>query len=201
MVMLLTVVSSATFANTTIKGGNKSNAEGTSTMEVNAMKGQSNLYVLSYVGDRSSKVTIAIYNEEDNLIMNEVIRDHTTFHRPYNFSALPYGTYKLEVKDDHGKKVNTIHHKAPIALKKTFVDVDYMGGRDRKLVMKIVNWKKEVINIRIFDQNNRLLHEESNSFKGAFCKVYDVKQTFSNKFTFEISNEDGLIQELVCYRK
>ena len=52
-------------------------------------------YKLTYQGDETGKVTVSILDENNRTVFTEVLRDVTSFVRPYNFSELAEGQYSI----------------------------------------------------------------------------------------------------------
>src|SRR5918993_609571 len=66
------------------------------------------VFNVSYRGLKAGQVRIAIYDESGKRLLLDVFRNNGAFVRPYNFSELPAGEYRIELRDASGRFVERV---------------------------------------------------------------------------------------------
>jgi flagellar hook assembly protein FlgD len=148
---------------------------------------ESGIFKVIYEGVKAGKVTLKIYNQNGSVLFSETLKNVDGFIRPVNFKAMDAGEYTIEVTDASGKQVQKIDYT--IENKISSVHVAKIGGED-KYLLAVANENSEEINVRIFDGDNNLVHNESMVVNGNFGLVYNLKNV-SGIPTFQITNEAG----------
>jgi len=76
------------------------------------INGKSGVYKLIYEGEKSSSVTLTIFNEQGKVVYNETLRNLKGFILPVNFKGMTSGTYTIQVKQGVQKVETTVDYKA-----------------------------------------------------------------------------------------
>ncbi len=107
MAVLLTVISTASFAST---GTTALSA----TSKFQVVENTDSRYDLYYVRENVGNVVVRILNENGKLITTDKLSGVKAFKRTYNLKGLPIGNYKVEVKNGEGKATQAIFHNPAI---------------------------------------------------------------------------------------
>ena len=149
------------------------------------------VFKVIYKGENSGKVKLNIYDASGVVIFSETINSVDGFIRPLNFGGLQFGEYTVELVDATGKKSEKISY-VPHASTIKSIHVAKIANQDKYLVA-IASNDKEVVHVRIFDNTNQLVHDETKEFKGNFAQVYSIKD-LNPGFTFQITDTTGNIK-------
>jgi hypothetical protein len=145
------------------------------------------VFKLVYKGESVGKVKFNIYNASGSLILTEVVNGVDGFICPLNFTGLASGEYTVELVDALGKKVEKITYQPTKSIKHIHVSKMPEAG---KYLVAIANTGSEVINLRIYDNYNNLVHSESKEISGDFAQLYKLSNT-SLTYTFEVTDKLG----------
>jgi hypothetical protein len=140
------------------------------------------VFKVIYQGSVESMVKITIFTADNQAIFSEKIVSSGKFVRPYNFSHLPKGDYKICVDDQNGQHVEKRCNTET-------GEIDQMSGRgntcvshvvklkdaDNKYLVSIPQQGEAAVEIRIYDQNRQLVFSETLSVDRDFAKVYTIK--------------------------
>ena len=66
------------------------------------------VFKISYQGQRTGKVKLLIYNTESEVVYSESFKNTESFVRPMNFAALSAGEYTIELIDRNGKETEKL---------------------------------------------------------------------------------------------
>jgi hypothetical protein len=156
-------------------------------MAIVPVKG-SEVFKVVYRGESAGKVKLNIYDANANVILTETFKGTDGFIVPLNFAGLQFGEYTVELIDQAGKKVEKVVFQASKNEKAVHISKVSEG----KFLLSVANTTAaEQITVKIFDENNNLIHSETKEVAGAFAQVYKLKGT-SN--TFEISDNNGVVK-------
>ncbi len=143
-------------------------------------------YKLIYKSELASDVKVKIFNERNDLVFAETIRNSDGFMRPYDFAKLGEGEYTIKVDNGSNGLTEKVHyqhggtqlvaHLTKVAEGKLLLTVP--GRREDKLTINVMN-----------DQGDRIGRFES-TVSGDFARVFDVRQ-ISGPVSFEITNQSG----------
>jgi hypothetical protein len=153
----------------------------------------SNLVKVFYKSPQLGNVKISILNEQQELIFSETLRKMDGFMRPYNFDALPEGTYMIQIEDVYGKQVEKLNYHTGKTEK--FVHLAKLLGQKGKYVLTGLSQQEDEIQVRIYDANNQLVFEENRKVTGEFGEVYNLKN-ISGSFTIEVADSHGVLKSL-----
>lgn len=147
----------------------------------------SEVFKVIYKGATSGKVKLSIFDREGKTVLSENIQGREGFICPLNFRGLPSGSYTIEIVDDQGSFQQNILYVPASDLKS--IHATRIDGGNRML-LAIANAQNEEIAIRIYDEEQRLIHAETKTLDGDFAQVYNVMAD-GQKFVFEVSDEAG----------
>ena len=170
----------------------------TSSVALLNLKG-SNIVKVLYKAPRLGKVKISIINERDERIFRETIRGMDGFIRPYNFDGLPDGAYTIEIEDVFGKQVEKLnYHWGKIDNSGNtgkLIRLAKLPGTETKYLLTGLAQNEDDIQVRIYDEDSKLVFEENRRVLGEFGKIYDLKD-LSGPFTIEVSDKAGVLKSI-----
>lgn len=152
------------------------------------------LVKLFYRGEQSGRVKVAIYNENGFAVYKETMQNTENFMRPYNFSTLPAGDYTIEITDQQGKRYKTIKH-AGSNEKTRIAHLTRLNARENRYMLAVPNKGEDQLQVKIYDETNSIVYEETETISGHFAKVYDLSKIEGNH-TFQITDKSGKINRL-----
>ena len=182
-------------ANDKEKPTNVSN-QSKATTSVEPAAGQS-VYRLVYQSGAAGTVKVLIYNERRELLFEDRIQNTNGFARPYNFVNLPSGKYSLEIIDANGKETkeitvgetDTVVASAP----RVFVQAT---ENPASYEMSVLGSSYEPLQVNIYDTLGNLIFTESIQEGSSFRKVYNLSKLNLTSCTFEVSNDQQLLQRV-----
>lgn len=163
---------------------------GKAGLAVVPVKGTETFKVI-YKGENAGKVKLSIVNNAGAVVFSEVISTVKGFIRPLNFSGLPFGEYKIELVDAAGTKTEKVNYIPQVSSIKN-VHFAKVGG-ESKYILAVSNEGKETINVKIFDNSDKLVHDETKEISGNFAQVYSIKN-LKEGFTFQFTDTTGKVQ-------
>lgn len=147
----------------------------------------SEVFKVIYKGTTSGKVKLSIFDRNGRTVLSESIQGRAGFICPLNFKGLPSGNYTIKLVDDQGSFQENILYVPSTELKS--IHATRIEGGNRVL-LAIANAQNEKIAIRIYDEEQTLLHTETRTLAGDFAKVYNVIAD-GQHFVCEVSDEAG----------
>jgi hypothetical protein len=150
---------------------------------------------LFYQGVKSGRVKVTIINANNETIFKETLSDVENFMRPYNFSSLPDGAYRIVLEGENGKQVQTIAYKKPSKLK--LMDLTQVAGVAGKYMLRVSNKEKDVLTVRIFDRSASLVYEATENISHDFAKLYNLEKV-GEGFYIEVTGKNGITQTLTA---
>lgn len=153
-------------------------------------------YKLTYKGDETGKVTVSILDENNRIVFTEVLRDVTSFVRPYNFSELAEGQYSIKVVDKNGSHVEKISYMRS----KTTIRVRELDNDSQKFVVTVINSKAERISVRIFENQKGLVYEGDIEVNGTQSILYNLSNLNINSsgiILFEVATSNGKVETAI----
>jgi hypothetical protein len=160
---------------------------GEPSMTVVAFKG-SEIFKVIYKGTTTGKVRMNILDQRGNVIHSESFSGLNGFILPVNFKGLQSGTYTIELIDNAGKYQELVNYRPAHELKS--IHVTKLVNENGKFLLAVANAQSEPIRIRIFDQDQRVIYNDSKVVTGDFAQVYKLENAYS-RYTFEVSDEKG----------
>ncbi len=149
---------------------------------------EAGIFKVIYEGAQVGKVNLRIADESGVVLFRETISNVDGFIRPVNLKSLEAGEYTIEVSDAFGKfsqKVNNAVEKP-----ESVFHLAKIAGDNRYLLSVT---KGDEINVKIFDGQNNLVHDESRAVNGNLGLVYNLKDV-SGVPTFEVRDNTGNIR-------
>ena len=146
------------------------------------------VYKLIYKGTEAGKVKVSIFNVNRDLIFTETLLNVESFIRPYNFSNLSQGEYTFVVEDKHGKT----EEKVDFYFKKvqSTVEVSKIANELNKYLLSVENKEADLIDVKIIDSENNVLHQQAMTVNGKFSVIYNLS-TVKGEITFEVTGSNG----------
>ena len=148
-------------------------------------------YDLYYAADQTGSVRVCIFDAEGNRLNTCFVKETKSFKRTYDFSRLDPGEYTVTVSNDDGKATQVIRHKIKEQLLQTFV-AKLPDAKAVKLHVGGFNAEEPVL-VRIYDEDNQLLHREKFDKQNSFSRVYRLDNAQSNSVKVVVEN-NGEIQ-------
>lgn len=143
---------------------------------------------LFYRGEQRGDVSVAIYDERGATIYKERLQDTRGFMRPYNFSAMPSGVYTVELTDEKGSVKRTVLYTT--SNNKRVARLTRLDKGEHRYVLSVPNSGSDVLKVRIYNENNRLLYHKKERIEGDFARVYNLN-TVRGRLIFEITDKNG----------
>jgi hypothetical protein len=151
------------------------------------------LVKLFYRGEQSGKVKVTIYNKRGVVVFKETLENTQDFMRPYNFSSLPSGSYTIELCDEQGKRFQKVIHSS--AQGKRVAHLTRLHKGENTYVLAVPNKGDDKLTVKIYDQRNSILYEETQVIEGNFAKVYNLNKV-GGQHIFEITDKSGRMNRL-----
>lgn len=148
----------------------------------------SEIFKVIYKGESFGKVKLNIYNATGTMILSQTMNGVDGFICPVNFTGLTSGEYTIELIDATGKKVEKVVYAPQQNIKR--VNVSRIANEENKYILSIANSGSEFINLKIYDSNENLIHEESKTIDGNFAQVYKLTDK-SSSHTFQVTDNAG----------
>jgi hypothetical protein len=145
------------------------------------------MFKVIYQGTSEQNVVMKIYGKGGEVVFKETIKSVKGFIRPVNFNGMDAGEYIIEIADENGKQLQRVGYKTETNVKSVHVS---KVSEEGKYLLAVANDGAEQINVRIFDGDNNLVHNENMTINGNFGLVYNLKQVVG-KPTFEITDNTG----------
>ena len=148
---------------------------------------ESGIFKVIYESAKAGKVTMTISDKNGNILFNEGIKTVNGFSRPVNFSGMELGVYTITIADESGKQIQTINYQNNTVVK--YVHIAKIA-EEGKYLLAVANENAEQINVKIYDGENNLVHNEDVTVKGNSGLVYNLKQVAGTP-TFEVTDKTG----------
>lgn len=152
----------------------------------------SGTFKVIYEGAKSGEVTMSITNNKGTVVYAETTRVVNGFIRPVNFTGMEAGEYTIEIADASGKQIQKIVYSNESSVRSVQVSKIKEEG---KYLLAVANDGAEQINVRIFDGNNNLIHNQDLTIDGNFGLVYNLKSV-TGVPTFEVTDKTGNVRTI-----
>ncbi len=161
----------------------------TSGLAVIPVKGKQ-VFKVIYKGESVGTVKINVVSAANVIVYSETLSNVDGFILPLNFGDLEYGEYTVNVTDATGKKTEKLTY-LPQIVPATSIHIAKISGDTRYLVA-VPSQGDQVVNVKIFDKSNNLLHDETNEVNGNFGQIYNTKNIpETSGFTFQVTDSTG----------
>lgn len=149
---------------------------------------------LFYRGEKSGNVKVTIYNERGEEVYAETLRKTEHFMRPYNISALPDGNYTIQLRDEQGTRTQKVTHNRAEKSRLAHLTRLTSVGKN-KYMLAVPNDGRDALTVKIFNDQNELLYENTEVIFGDFARLYNLNKIAGNH-TFEIIDKSGNVKRL-----
>lgn len=153
-----------------------------------------NIFTLHYQAP-SGNVKVSILDHNNEVIFSEFINEAGSFTRPYNFSQLAKGEYKIIVSDKSGRQEQIV--KYGINTKKSYIKVSEVNKEESRFALNIGTPSEEKVIVRIYDNGKGLIHEQEIEVDGNYGLIYNLSKVRSSEKSivmFEVSTSAGQVQ-------
>jgi hypothetical protein len=124
-------------------------------------------------------VKVTILSPESEVIFSEKILSHGNFLRPYNFSQLPQGDYRICVDDDNGRHVesicNTESNEVNLVSTNLIAYVTKLKNADNKYLVAVPQQGETEVENHVYDKNQDLVYSEMKKVNKGYAEVYVLK--------------------------
>ena len=183
----LLIVGTSAFANT--GNSDEKKAKNSKVAIINNTQAK---YKVVYMGEEKAKVTLKVRNAQGEIVDNRVVKNDGGFALPYDFESLPSGEYTFEVISADGSvETQTVEHfnktiKKEKAGKLIANVLDISDNQKYRLVA--ISKDNSPVSIKIYGDNDHLLHKEVVEDAESFRKTFDLSAIDSENIRFEVSN-------------
>ncbi|MBX2896018.1 MAG: hypothetical protein KF763_11280 [Cyclobacteriaceae bacterium] len=178
------LVSSSAFAGVVDE---PASAEGVAVTHVTGSSVLKVYYTSVQVGD----VKISILDKKNRNVYSETLKKVSGFVRPYNLSGLAAGEYTVVIADKNGVRKEQVDYSAGKIDK--LINIMRLP-EEGKFLLSVKSKASDIINVNVYDQDNRLIHSQVRDIKNDFAEVLNLKEI--NQFTIEISDSQGILKTL-----
>lgn len=156
-----------------------------------------NVFNITYKTAETGSVKISIYNTSNELVFSEVLNSVASFVRPYNFSELSEGEYTIVVANKNGKQTEKVNYSANKIT--SFISISEVANAENKYMLNVKNNGTEAVFVKIYNNEDTLVHEQSLQVTGSFGLIYNlnkVKSASATSVTFEVSTSSGKFEKI-----
>jgi hypothetical protein len=145
------------------------------------------VFKVIYVHPGPSQVKVTISDADGNEVYSEKLTSETGFIRPYNFSSLPKGDYKICVSDQAGEYTEKVSFRDKEGKEWKAHVVKLKTGRQRYIVTIPYQGNGEAA-IQIYDEDGRLIFTDQAKLEKDFGRIYTLTN-LQGKVSFRLVNE------------
>jgi hypothetical protein len=143
-------------------------------------------YKLIYKSELASDVKVKIFNEKNDLVFAETIKNSDGFIRPYNFAKLGEGEYTIKI--DNGS--NWLTEKVQYLSGKHDLVAHLTKLEEGKFLLSVPGYGEDKLNITVLNDQGETINRYDCKVSGDFAEVFDVSRV-SGPVSFEITNKQG----------
>ena len=155
------------------------------------------VFKINYKTAEVGTVKISIYDNNNQLVFVEVLNNVASFVRPYNFTEMSEGEYTIVVATKNGKQAEKVNYS--VSKVESVISVSEVANAENKYMLNVTNNGTEEVYVRIFNNENILVHEQSVQATGSFGLIYNLnklKSTTESNVTFEVSTSSGKFEKI-----
>jgi hypothetical protein len=148
----------------------------------------------------STDARLKFIDEQGNVIFSESLADKAEYLKRFNLNSLEIGTYSLEVEDaiketeytilveDTGISIeNKLEKNKPVFRKK-----------DGLVYLNLLNLSKEEVEIKVYDNDDRVLFNQVFKNEGLIEKAFNFKSAYSGRYNIMVKNlNDKYFEEIL----
>lgn len=135
-----------------------------------ASKKQGEIFKVICEGDISVDIQVLIYDSYGNELFSEKIIGIEGFIRPYDFSMLPEGKYRIDVIDGNGfyvEKLNYNHGEVPSLTSKILESSENES---------LSTHSENEVTVNVYDNDHHLVYSDTEKVTENFSRVYHIKK-------------------------
>jgi hypothetical protein len=154
-----------------------------------------NVFTLHYQTPPAGTVKVSILNSDNKVVFSESINESIGFTRPYNFSQLEKGEYKIIVQDKSGRQEQIVRYGMNET--KSYIRISEMNKEESRFVLNIGTSLNQRVTVRIYDNAKGLVHEQEIEVDGNYGMIYNLSKVRSSSKSivmFEVSTAAGQVQ-------
>jgi hypothetical protein len=183
MVLLVTVIgSTATYASV-------DSTSLTSKCNITAIE-DTQKYRVSFEAPSKENVKVLLYNEQDQLIFSEVVRDTEGFQRVYDISDIAVGTYSLKVRS------NSFSYEESL-VKEGWKGEGLIISRAMDGKVAVLGDVDEDFSLSILDEDGELLYTDGYGKDEIIQKLFNLENIKGSTASFIISIGNKVIREAI----
>jgi len=155
------------------------------------------VYKLLYVNHGPEKIKVKIFNQEGRLIHKEKMEVNKGFMKPYNLGKYMSGDFRFEITDQYGTvELSTaskeIKADESSSAQESQAQVRLLpGNKEGVYKLLVVTDGIDQIEVKIFNQEGRLIRKEWIQTDRGFMQPYDLGTYQSGNFRFEVTDQHG----------
>ncbi len=150
-------------------------------------------YKLVYPVRNTEVVFVKIYNQNNQLVYSEKIKNKDGFTRPYDISKLPDGKYKFIMKSSNGSIMRDILHK----FEKNDLNVSIVGtGTEDSYKLIVRGVSPNPVYVDIYTDKKGLVFEDTIDSGKNFSRVYTFQKKTDN-LTFVVTQKNNSVTKHV----
>lgn len=143
-----------------------------------------------YKGQKPGDVKVMISDESGNIVFRETLHDVQDFMRPYNFSTLKKGEYKIIVEGETGREEKKISFSEENAKEKSSLSLIRLSKTSNKYVLNVPNKVAGELQVRIYTSDDKLVYDNKETIEGDFARLYNLN-TVGENFYFQVTDTTG----------
>ena len=148
------------------------------------------VFKIIYKGESTGNVKVSVANSSNTVLYTDTFSNVDGFILPLNFSDVEYGEYTVNVTDATGKRTEKLSY-LPQVVSATAIHITKINGENKYLVA-VPAQGDQVVNVKIFDQSNNLLHDETKEVSGDFGQIYNTKNiSATSGLIFQVTDSTG----------
>lgn len=147
---------------------------------------------LAYYGKTPEKVVVNIYNANNKRVFKETIQSKKGIKKPYDLRELPYGEYSINVRVNDEETMHKVSHAAPEYPGQVKMMAAAFG--ESKVKMLLMSPYQKKFKLRIYDENNELLHQQNIRQRQNFGRVFNFEDSKTKTVRLVLSNNKEILQ-------
>ena len=144
-----------------------------------------------YTSIQAGDVKISILDKKNKNVFSETIRKVSGFVRPYNLAGMAAGEYTVVITDRSGTRTERVNYSAGKIDK--IINITRLPEAG-KFLLSVKSKASDIINVNVYDKDNRLIHSQVRDIKNDFAEILNLKEI--NQFTIEITDSQGILKTM-----